>query len=119
MSDLAPIEPTKALDEFFAVVRQEAVRNPAFQARLLEALKVNVVWQGEGVAEVIDHIALVKQGHDKFRKTFLSFDDKTLKKLLADHGLASKTDIGKQKGPALVELMWDRAQTKRQEVYGS
>ena len=37
MRNSEPVDPTKALDEFFAVVREEAVRNPAFGARLLEA----------------------------------------------------------------------------------
>ncbi len=113
-----PVEASKALDEFFAVVRQEAVRNPTFGARLLEALNVQVLYQGDNAAEVLDPIALVRQGHEAFRSTLLSFDDKTLKKFLQDHGLASKSDIGKLRGPALVELLWQRASTKFDELFG-
>lgn len=118
MRSSAPIEPTKALDEFFAVVRDQAVRNPAFGASLLEALNVQVIYHGDAAAEVIDPVALVRQGQEEFRKTFLSFDDKQVKKFLTDFSLASKTDIGKLKGPALVELLWDRASTKYQELFG-
>ena len=118
MSDPEPVEASKALDQFFAVVRQEAVNNPAFGARLLEALNVSVVYEGAMAAEVVDPIALVSRGQEGFRKTFLSFDDKALKKLLTDHSLASKTDIGKRKGPGLVELLWERAQAKHGELFG-
>ncbi len=117
MSDVRRLEPSKALDGFFAVVREEAVRNPAFGARLLNALGFTVEYRGAIAGEVVDPIALVRQGQEKFRATFLTFDDKTLKKILADHGLASKTDIGKRKGPALVELLWERAETKHTSLF--
>ena len=118
MVDAKQIEASKALDGFFAVVREEAVRNPVFGARLLDALGVTVEYRGTVVGDVVDPIALVRQGQEKFRATFLTFDDKTLKKVLNDHGLASKTDIGKRKGPALVELLWERAEAKHSSLFG-
>lgn len=118
MRDPEPIEPTKALDQFFAVVREEAIRNPAFGARLLEALNVQVIYHGDAAAEVVDPVALVRQGPEVFRKTFLGFDNKKLKKVLKDFGLASQTDIGRLGGPQLVELLWKRASTKHEELFG-
>jgi hypothetical protein len=118
MQSSEPIEPTKALDDFFAVVREQAIRNPSFGASLLEALKVQVIYQGDAAAEVIDPVALVRLGQEEFRKTFLSFDDKQLKKFLKDFSLASQTEFGRLKGPALVELLWERASTKYHDLFG-
>ena len=113
-----PIEPSKALDGFFAVVRQEAIRNPSFGARLLDALNVQVLYQGDAAVEVIDPIALVRLGQKEFRSTFLGFDDKTLKKFLTGFSLASTTELKKLSVPALVELLWQRASSKHSDLFG-
>ena len=118
MQDTQPLEPSEALDRFFAIVRQEAVRNPGFGARLLDALNVQVLYQGDVAAEVIDPVGLVGHGQEEFRKIFLGFDDKRLTKFLKDFDLASKTDIGRRKGPALVDLLWERASTKHEQLFG-
>jgi hypothetical protein len=117
MSRTETLEPSQALDKFFAIVRDEAASNPVFAARLLNALDVNVMFRGKDAADAIDPLLIASKGLEEFRVTFLSFDDKTLKKLLSDHNLASKTDIGKRKGTALVDLLWERASTKYRQLY--
>ncbi len=42
-----PIDAATALDQFFALVREEALSNPRFAARLVEAVGYNVLFTGK------------------------------------------------------------------------
>ena len=107
------IEPAEALDRFFAIVRQEAIDNPGFAARLLEALGANVVFRGDIALSSVDPLQVALRGYDEFRATFLSFSVKDLKTIVKDFGLATPTDMkGKSKAPQIVDLMWAGASAK-------
>jgi len=107
------IEPVEALERFFAVVRQEAIDNPSFAARLLDALGAKVVFRGDAAAPSVDPLQVALQGYDEFRATFLSFPVKDLKVFVKDFGLATAADMkGKSKAPQIVDVMWAGASAK-------
>lgn len=107
------IEPVEALDRFFAVVRQEAIDDPNFAARLLEALGAQVVFRGDAATAGVDPLKVALQGYEEFRATFLSFPVKDLKVFVKDFGLATTADMkGKSKAPQIVEVMWSGASAK-------
>jgi hypothetical protein len=107
------IEPVEALERFFAVVRQEAVDNPKFAARLLDALGTKVVFRGDAATASVDPLQVALAGYDEFRATFLSFPIKDLKVLVKDFGLATAADMkGKSKAPQIVDVMWAGASAK-------
>lgn len=107
------IEPVEALERFFAVVRQEAVDNPSFAARLLDALGARVVFRGDAAASGVDPLQVALQGYDEFRATFLSFPVKDLKAFAKDFGLATTADMkGKSKAPQIVDVLWAGASAK-------
>ncbi len=103
----------EALEKFFTIVRDEAAANPKFARRLTEALGIEVSFIGEEAAYAVDPILIANQGADKFRKTFLTFKAKDLKKIMKDFALATSQDFkGRTKPPQLVELMWERTQNR-------
>ena len=107
------IEPVEALERFFAVVRQEAVDNPSFAARLLDTLGAEVVFRGDAAASSVDPLQVALKGYDEFRATFLSFSPKDLKAFVKDFGLATPADMkGKSKAPQIVDVMWAGASAK-------
>lgn len=107
------IEPVEALERFFAVVRQEAIDNPSFAARLLDALGAKVVFRGNAAASSVDPLQVALAGYEEFRATFLSFPAKDLKSIVKDFGLGTAADMkGKSKAPQIVDVMWAGASAK-------
>jgi len=107
------IDAGRALDQFFAVVRDEARSNPKFASRLVEALGCTVVFRGDDAKHSVDPVQVAMRGPDEFRKTFLSFSAKDLKDLVKEFDLATAGDLkGKNKPPQIVEVMWAGAQSK-------
>lgn len=105
--------PAEALDRFFAIIRQEAIDNPRFAARILNALGAKVVFRGDAAAASVDPLQVALQGYDEFRATFLSFPVKDLKALVKDFSLATTADMkGKGKAPQIVDVMWAGASAK-------
>ena len=102
-----------ALDRFFTIVRDEAAANPRFARRLTEALGMEVMFRGEDAVDAVDPILMADRGSENFRKTFLTYKAKDLKKIMKDFALATPQDFkGKTKPPQLVDLMWERAQNR-------
>lgn len=107
------IDPHQALDNFFQVVRQEAVKNPDFAKRMIEAIGHPVLFRGDQAKYAVDPIIVAKKGIEEFRTTFLSFSAADLKNMIKEHALATQSDLkGKTKPPQLVELMWKGASAK-------
>lgn len=107
------IEPVEALERFFAVVRQEAVDNPNFAARLMGALGAKVVFRGDAASSSVDPLQVALAGYAEFRATFLSFPVKDLKTIVKEFGLATPADMkGKSKAPQIVDAMWAGASAK-------
>lgn len=113
MSQNRELDPATALDRFFSIVREEALANPRFAARLSEAVGYNVLFRGSENLPAIDPVRVALKGQDEFRQTFLSFKAAELKKLIKDFNLATASDLaGKTKPTQLVEVMWLGASAK-------
>ncbi len=113
MSQNKEIDPAKALDRFFSIVREEAISNPRFGTRLIEAVGYTVVFRGSESLPALDPVLVATKGQEEFRNTFLSFKAAELKKIIKDFNLATTADLaGKSKPSQLVDVMWIGASAK-------
>lgn len=113
MTDEKQIDVGRALDKFFAIVRQEATGNPRFAKELAEALGYEVVFRGTEALPAVDPVLVAKQGEEAFRATFLTFKVADLKKLIKSFGLGTDADLKTAKtAPALVDVMWAGVKSK-------
>lgn len=114
------VSPGEALERIFEVIREEAVANPTFAKRLLDAAGVTVVFSGPDAAKVADPIlAAARAEYADFRESFIGFAEKDLKSLLKGFVLATDEQIKsvktKPKQSGLVDLMWEGAKRKLDE----
>ncbi|ADJ23566.1 MAG: hypothetical protein J0H36_08370 [Hyphomicrobium denitrificans] len=114
------VSPGEALERIFEVIREEAVANPTFAKRLLDAAGVTVVFSGPDAAKVADPIlAAARAEYADFRESFIGFTEKDLKSLLKGFALATDEQIKsvktKPKQSGLVDLMWEGAKRKLDE----
>ncbi len=114
------VSPGEALERIFEVIREEAVANPTFAKRLLDAAGVTVVFSGPDAAKVADPIlAAARAEYTDFRESFIGFTEKDLKSLLKGFALATDEQIKsvktKPKQSGLVDLMWEGAKRKLDE----
>ena len=110
----APITPNEALNQLFNVIREEAVANPRFAKRLLEAVGVPVLFQGSNAALTIDPVVAAKRhDHATFREMFSTFPEGDLKKMVTNFGLGTAEDVKrvstKPKKTGYIELLWEGA----------
>jgi hypothetical protein len=114
-----------ALDAFWAIIRRQAERDPAFAAEIAKALTVPIELTIETSADVqasmplLDPIVIAGRGLDDFLSTFTPLKDADLKKIIKAYNLASSDAItGKTapKGKALVHLMWEAAAAQRKRL---
>ena len=111
------ISPSEALDRMFSIIREEAASNPTFARRMLDAVGVQVVFQGTEAASSVDPvIAAGRMDQVAFREMFSTFSEADVKKLLTSYGLATVDDIKcvstKPKKIGFIELMWAGARSK-------
>lgn len=116
MASTRQVSPAEALDGIFAVIREEALANPRFARRLLDAAGVRVAFTGADAVTAADPV-IVAANHDyaSFLAMFSSFSEGDLKKMAAASGLATAEDIKrapKPKKTAYVDLMWRGAKQK-------
>lgn len=118
MSTEKPISPNAALRRFLDVVANEADMNADFRNKLLFALKVPVIIEGQDDLASVHPVELaVRYDEHTFKRIYGQLKGPALKKILVDHGLASAAEAGAKgiKPPAQVELLWDRARLKAEE----
>ncbi|MEZ5901304.1 MAG: hypothetical protein R3D51_17635 [Hyphomicrobiaceae bacterium] len=116
MSDDKQIDVGRALDQFFAIVRHEAMGNPRFAKELAEALGYEVVFRGPEALLAVDPVIVAMKGQKAFRETFLSFKAADLKKLVKSFGLGTDADLKAAKtAPLLVDLLWEGANAKMRD----
>ncbi|MGE0855385.1 MAG: hypothetical protein AB7E80_05120 [Hyphomicrobiaceae bacterium] len=117
MSERPQIGPDEALERLFAVIRDEASRNPTFARRMLDAVGTPVRFLGSEAASAVDPILTAARNEfPTFREMFDTFSDKELKALIKGFGLATDQQVKavktKPKKIGLIELMWDGAKRK-------
>ena len=111
------LSPDKALDRLFAVIREEAVANPKFARRLLDAVGVSVMFQGSDAAFAVDPVIAARRcDQAEFREMFSTFSEADLKKLIVNFGLGTAEDVKKittkPKKIGYIELLWNGARRK-------
>lgn len=111
-----------ALDAFWATVRRQAERDPAFAAQLITTLGIPVqlsVTDVSAAMPFLDPFVIAGKGLDEFRATFGQIPDADLKKIIKAFNLAPPEMLkgkGSPKGAALVTLMWDAASAQRKRM---
>lgn len=113
-----------ALDGFFRTVRMQAENDPEFAATLVHALSipVNLEFVPKDLAKglpYIDPVILAGRGVDEFRKVFSPLSDAQLRKVIVHFNIASKDAVPAKGGPKadeLVDLLWQGALARRQQM---
>ena len=117
MTSKQPIDPATALRNLFEIISEEASVNPKFARRLLDATGHVVQFRADESIAAIDPILVAAQGHDEFRKTFISMSVADVKKIGKSSGLVtSSVELRFPKGQ-LVDLLWNRATERRNDLF--
>jgi hypothetical protein len=114
------VNPTEALERIFEVIRQEAVNNPTFARRMLDAAGVTVVFSGPDAVKAADPlIVAARTDYVGFRESFIGFAEKDLKGLIKGFALATDEQVKgvktRPKQGGLVDLMWQGANRQLKE----
>ncbi len=112
------VDPAKALDTFFSIIRQEALANPAFGRRLIEAVGYTVTYRGEEALAATDPVLVAMSGAEEFRRTFLSMRAAEIKKLGEASGLFAKKETLPRGSAELVDILWSRASERLRNLVG-
>jgi hypothetical protein len=100
-----------ALGAFFRAVKDEAMISPAFRARLVDALGVTVLYEGE---EQFEGANPIKQAglwsEDAFIRIWSKATSRQIKDAVKAYQLATPEDMKGKKKLQLVEMLYDRAQ---------
>lgn len=114
------VSPNEALERIFEVIRQEAIANPAFAKRMLDAAGVRVVFEGPEAGKIADPIAMAAHSdYPAFRESFMSLPEKDLKAIIKGFSLGTDEQVKKvttkPKSAGYVEILWEGATRKLQE----
>ena len=122
MSSAPKLSPAEALERLFTVIREEALANPTFARRLLDAAGVNVAFTGPHAAAAADPVLIAAHNDfPAFREMFSTFAEGDLKKMVTNFGLGTAEDLKRIMRPkklAYIDLMWDGARRKLSERGG-
>jgi hypothetical protein len=109
-------DPAEALDSLFQVIREEAMSNPKFARRLLDAVGFTVEFRGEEALASVDPLLVAMHGLEEFRRTFSSMKAKDVSKVGIEFNLIEKEEAKGKKIGALVDLLWDRASERMRDL---
>lgn len=118
MSSEKPISPNAALRRFLDAVADEADMNAEFRNRLLLALDVPVIFEGQDDLATVHPVELVvRYDEHTFKRIYGTLKSAALKKILVERNLASAVEAGAKgiKGPQQIELLWERARGRAEE----
>lgn len=123
MSNMPNRSPAEALERIFEVIREEAVANPTFARRLLDAAGVTVTFSGSEAASAADPVLVAARNeYAAFREMFSTFAEPELKKMVTSHGLGTAEDVRRvttrPKKFGYIDLMWEGARHKLKERGG-
>jgi hypothetical protein len=110
------IDAAEALDGLFKVVREEALSNPKFASRLLEAVGCTVEFRGEEALAAVDPVLVAMRGLEEFRRTFLSMSVAELKKIGKSFSLMESHETARKTVGQLVDLLWERASERLRDL---
>ncbi len=113
------LTPVETLDRLFEEIREQARNDAGFADRLIRALDVDVIYEGEDALKASDpvHLAGFKE-----REAFVAiynvpaFGVAAIKKLMLNAKIATKEDWGTRRNKKqLIEFMYERASDKAHE----
>lgn len=118
MSHEKPISPNASLRRFLDVIADEANMNAEFRNRLLLAIGVPVMFEGQDDLATVHPAELaVRYDEHTFKRIYGNLKGAALKKLLVSHNLASAAEAGAKgiKVGDQVQLLWERARIRAEE----
>lgn len=99
-----------ALNKFLQTVKDAAAEDPKLRSRLVEALDLTVLYEGEEQFVGADPLKQANRwSEDAFTRIWSKATVGQIKAALKDHGLATNSDMSKKKKPELIELLYRRA----------
>ena len=108
MTTRKTLSPDQALKRFLAVVAEEADMNAGFRNRLLLALGVPVLFEGQDDIMSISPVELVvRYDQDTFRRIYATLKPPALQKVLKESGLATKDDLAFPKSMKALDAVAD------------
>lgn len=118
MSNEKPISPNASLRRFLEVIAEEADMNAAFRNRLLLAIGVPVMFEGQDDLTTVHPVELaVRYDEHTFKRIYSQLRGPALKKLLVGYNLASAPEAG-GRGITVadqIQLLWERARIRAEE----
>lgn len=104
------VKSTEAVNAFFQVLRDTVAEDPAFRARIVEALDLTVVYEGE---EQFQGANPVKQASiwtkDAFSRIWNGAKVTELRAVLKERNLATAADMKGLRKSQLIDLLYDRS----------
>lgn len=116
MAERPALDPARALDQLFKLIQQEAIANPAFGRRLLEAVGHTVIYRGEQAVEAVDPVLVGLRGFEEFRRTFASMKVAEVKKVGLTSGLFAKSEKLPRTQAEMIDLLWSRTQQRTRDI---
>lgn len=118
MPNEKPISPNASLRAFLEVIADEADMNAAFRNRLLLAIGVPIIFEGQDDLATVHPAELaVRYDEHTFKRIYGNLKGAALKKILTSFNLASTVEAG-AKGIRVgdqVQLLWERARGRAEE----
>jgi len=100
-----------AINRFLRAVKDAAAESPEFRARIIEALNVTVLYEGEEQFVGADPIKQAgKWSQDAFARIWSKATLGQIKTVMKSYQLATPEDMKGKRKPQLIELLYDRAQ---------
>lgn len=106
-----------AIDRFLNTIRDAAAESPTFRAKLIEAMQLTVLYEGEEQFAGADPaVQASRWSEDAFMRIWSGAKVGELKAVLKDHDLATPTDMKGLKKAELIQLLYRRALKRAEEL---
>ncbi|MEL7040749.1 MAG: hypothetical protein AAGL90_04450 [Pseudomonadota bacterium] len=102
-----------AINAFLEAIKDAAAEDPNFRARLVHALDLTVLYEGDEQFEGANPVRQAKRwSMEAFKRIWSSAKVGQIKAAIKAHGLATTTDMKGLNKAALIELLYRRAEEK-------
>ncbi|NBC20084.1 MAG: hypothetical protein GVY06_03400 [Alphaproteobacteria bacterium] len=107
------VAPDAALNAFLEAVRDAAAEDPAFKARLIDALGFTVLYEGEEQFEGANPVSQAERwSPDAFKRIWNAARVPQIREALKNQELATTSDMRGLRKAELIDLMYRRAEQK-------
>ncbi len=110
------VPPQLALNRFLDALRDEAAVNVSFRNRLIEALALEVLIEGEEEISTLDPVSLaITKGESAFRRIYEQLNAAGIRAVLLEAKLATRPDLTGQNKSGLINMLYQRARNRAAE----